>query len=345
MTSKDATAAAAAKTEDYNSDANSDDWSSSSSRSSNSGSYDYDEVDDDNENIKRINELTNKEVTGYGMLPVTPRESMVSDAETSSTVPLYQFKTYEVTNNNRYARVDGLTSTEAEDEVPRLKITIVGAANVGKTWMLQRFGARAEFPKEAHRQITVRSDFIDLPLLTRHPQYDRKLHVQLWDTPGQMEYSNITKNSLRMTHGVMLMFDAANTASFDALLGWRETISASCSESILMLVATRADTYDATVRLWVKANLAGLAHDLKCEAGYAVCSAKTDSFEKIDSVFIRTIDAAYDHVRELELAEGNGEAHALTPAKYDTVDLTQSPRKDTSNTVVIGSKKGYRCLV
>ena len=337
---------------DYDSDANSNERpgggsGSSSSSSSSSGSYDYDEVDDDNETVKKINDLTTQNITGYGMIPITPRASPTPDAG-ESTVPVYRFKTYEVISNNRHARIDGLSSAEAEDEVPRLKITIVGAANVGKTWMLQRFGARAEFPKEAHRQITVRSDFIDLPLLTRHPHYDRKLHVQLWDTPGQMEYSNITKNSLRMTHGVLLMFDAANTASFDALLGWRETISASCSESILMLVATRSDTYDTTVRLWVKENLAGLAQDLKCEAGYAVCSAKTDSFEKIDSVFIRTIDAAYEHVRELELAEGNGGAPSLTPAKYDTVDLTQSPRKDTttpSGPVVIGSKKGYRCLV
>jgi small GTP-binding protein len=211
--------------------------------------------------------------------------------------------------------------------------------------MLQRFGARVEFPKDVHRQITVRSDFIDLPLLTRHPAYDRKLRVQLWDTPGQTEYSTITKNSLRMTHGVMLMFDAANPASFDALIGWRETIDASCSDAILMLVATRSDTYDPSVRLWVQKNLAGLARDLKCEAGYAVCSAKTDGFEKLDGIFIRTIDAAYEHVCELETAPGADGAVPSVPGKYDTVDLTPSPRNNVALGVGDASKKRFRCLV
>jgi hypothetical protein len=150
-----------------------------------------------------------------------------------------------------------------------------------------------------------------------------------------------------MTHGVLLMFDAGNTPSFDSLIGWREKIDESCCDAVLLLVASRADTYGPTEKLWVKGNIDGLAKDLHCEVGYAVCSAKTDTFERIDSVFMRLIDASYEHMMALESGDIKPLDDAPMPARYDTVDLTPSPRvaDDGSAPASKGSKKGFRCLV
>lgn len=221
----------------------------------------------------------------------------------------YLYKTFV-----REPRAGGGYNDDYDEELLRVKITIVGAGNVGKTAFLRRFAERVSFESVATRNMTVRAGEFTLPLLTRHPFYDRRALVFLWDTPGQTQYLPMAISSLTNADGVIIMFDAANDETMREVAPWRKRIEHSCPNATVLLAASRSDLYNDETRTWLSKSIDEIARAASCDAGHVVCSALRDRVDQIDAVFLSLIDRAIAKRAALNADE-------RTSPRFDTVDL------------------------
>jgi len=241
----------------------------------------------------------------------------MSRSATSQPATGYEFKTWE-----RYAK------DQQDSNVRVLKIAIVGSYGIGKTMLVHRFTQQIESPTQQPRNITVRAEHFDLPILIGHPHYKTRVLVSIWDTPGQTMYQTITRSPLSLADGVLLAFDAANEKSFDELLPWRKCIEQGSEQALVMLVATRADLYTTEVNNWCSHQLEGTSRDARCDGGFMKCSAMHDRLDVINKLFISLLDAALK--RQIDL-----DAPVAPRNEFDTVNL----RTATPEEIAAGLRK------
>ena len=91
-----------------------------------------------------------------------------------------------------------------------LKVVLLGEAKVGKTSFID-LAAKNELPKNYGPTLTalfIRKEF---------NFSDKTVWFDIWDTPGQAKYRNITKIFFVDAKAILLMYDCTNKASFDEL--------------------------------------------------------------------------------------------------------------------------------
>ena len=94
-----------------------------------------------------------------------------------------------------------------------LKIIILGASEVGKTSILDRY-FKDEFRE--NRLSTIGVDF-----QTKYFKFDsKKIKVNYTDTAGQEKFRAISVNYLKAANGVILVFDITKEETFEALEEW-----------------------------------------------------------------------------------------------------------------------------
>ena len=106
-------------------------------------------------------------------------------------------------------------SMENTNNVPEIKIKllIIGDANVGKTSMLLNYTDNY-FP-ESHLA-TIGVEFKVKELYT--DKY--KIILQIWDTAGQERFRSITKSFFRNTNGIIFVYDITSRKSFKNVKDW-----------------------------------------------------------------------------------------------------------------------------
>eukprot|EP00051_Salpingoeca_urceolata_P025665 m.464163 g.464163 ORF g.464163 m.464163 type:complete len:241 (+) comp20356_c1_seq3:2041-2763(+) len=128
-------------------------------------------------------------------------------------------------------------SMSVTDTVPDylLKLLVIGDAAVGKTCLVQRF--TDDLFVDSH----IATIGVDFRIKTL-PYDGKKVKLQVWDTAGQERFRAITQAYYRGAHGIALVYDATDKASFRNLESWLEEIErgapASCQ---LILVANKRD--------------------------------------------------------------------------------------------------------
>ena len=67
--------------------------------------------------------------------------------------------------------------------------------------------------------------------------------MNIWDTAGQEKYRSMTRDYLRNSHGVFLVFDLSNKKSFDSLNLWLGEINNSDINKnyVKMLIGSKSD--------------------------------------------------------------------------------------------------------
>jgi Ras-related protein Rab-18 len=99
--------------------------------------------------------------------------------------------------------------------------------------------------------------------------------LTIWDTAGQERFRTLTSSYYRGAHGVILVYDASNRETFDAVKSvWLPELKnyANVDEMVLMIVANKIDL--ATQRAVTPEEGKACARDLN--AIYMECSAKTE---------------------------------------------------------------------
>jgi len=115
------------------------------------------------------------------------------------------------------------------------KIVIIGDSGVGKTNIITRY-TRNEFDLSLKSTIGVEFSTKKVNI------NDKIIKIQFWDTAGQERYRAITSSYYRGVHGIVLVFDISNYASFENINNWINEINSNCELNIpILLIGNKLD--------------------------------------------------------------------------------------------------------
>ena len=119
-----------------------------------------------------------------------------------------------------------------------MDILTIGDSAVGKSTLLNMYETRM-FNKNHVASIGLDK------ILTEFKQNDHEFRVQLWDSAGQENYKNITKNFIKSAHGILIVFSLIDRQTFNSVKQWISCIHQNCDESIpKILVGNKCDLND-----------------------------------------------------------------------------------------------------
>ncbi|KND03859.1 small GTP-binding protein domain [Spizellomyces punctatus DAOM BR117] len=123
----------------------------------------------------------------------------------------------------------------AEDVLPCVKILVIGNGSVGKSSMIRRFckGAYNENYKKT----------IGVEYLEKEVEIDGygDVRLMLWDTAGQEEFDEITREYYKDTDAVVLAFSTDDRPSFETVKSWCSKIKTICADVSMVLVQNKID--------------------------------------------------------------------------------------------------------
>lgn len=149
------------------------------------------------------------------------------------------------------------------DELPTLKLLLLGASGVGKSALVCRY-TDDTFAEDADATIGV--DYRTKSILAAGKWF----RLRIWDTAGQERYRTLTRGYYRGAQGAVLVYDVADAASFDALPTWLDELAAFCGEPapVRLVVGNKTDKERVVRAEDAKAFAA------RADALYAECSAR-----------------------------------------------------------------------
>lgn len=116
-----------------------------------------------------------------------------------------------------------------------LKLLLIGDSGVGKSCLLLRFA------DDSYSESYISTIGVDFKIRTMTVD-DRTVKLQIWDTAGQERFRTITSSYYRGAHGIMVVYDCTDRASFTNLTAWMEEISRYGSPGVCkLLIGNKAD--------------------------------------------------------------------------------------------------------
>ena len=121
----------------------------------------------------------------------------------------------------------------------KIKLVFLGDSNVGKTSIIHRF-CENKFEENgivSTIAVVFKNKFLKIDTYTQ-------VNMNIWDTAGQEKYRSMTRDYLRNSHGVFLVFDLSNKKSFDSLNLWLGEINNSDINKnyVKMLIGNKYDS-------------------------------------------------------------------------------------------------------
>lgn len=108
-------------------------------------------------------------------------------------------------------------ASNPQTENVKIKVIVLGCANVGKTSIMERF-ATGKF--SGIRRPTVGADFMSKKIEI----HDAMVNLQIWDTAGQERFhqGSLSSSFYRGSHGALLVYDVNNEKSMEQVQMWRD---------------------------------------------------------------------------------------------------------------------------
>jgi Ras-related protein Rab-1A len=131
-----------------------------------------------------------------------------------------------------------MSSTE---QLNPFKLLLIGDSSVGKSSLLLRFC------DNTFQEGTVNLTSVDFK--TKNLTIDGKtIQLQVWDTAGQERFRTITSSFYRGAHGVIVVYDISDQATFNNVKLWMQEIQRYASAGVCrMLVGNKVDLSDRRV--------------------------------------------------------------------------------------------------
>ncbi|KAG2229628.1 hypothetical protein INT48_001235 [Thamnidium elegans] len=153
-------------------------------------------------------------------------------------------------------------------QIPTLKLLLIGNSNVGKSSLLLRFTDDTFLPQE-EVSATIGVDFKVSMMEVNGEMYK----LTIWDTAGQERFRTLTSSYYRGAQGVILVYDVSNRDTFDALNTWWNEVNTYCSspDVVKMIVGNKVDKETSRVVSYEE----GANFARKLSTLFVECSAKT----------------------------------------------------------------------
>jgi len=114
------------------------------------------------------------------------------------------------------------------------KLLVVGDAGVGKTCLITRF---VDDVFSSTNKSTIGVDF----KATTVEMDGKAVQLQVWDTAGQERFRALTTSYYRGAHGVIVVYDTTDQASFDHLQSWIKDVDLYSGEEVTKLLIGNKD--------------------------------------------------------------------------------------------------------
>lgn len=116
-----------------------------------------------------------------------------------------------------------------------IKLLMLGDQGVGKTCILLRY------THDSFSSTFITTIGIDFKIKTVDVD-GLRTKLQIWDTAGQERFRNITVSYFKGAHGVVLVYDIAERATFNSISHWMEQIKKHADEQVnVILVGNKCD--------------------------------------------------------------------------------------------------------
>lgn len=116
-----------------------------------------------------------------------------------------------------------------------LKLLLIGDSGVGKSCLLLRFA------DDSYSESYISTIGVDFKIRTITVD-GKMVKLQIWDTAGQERFRTITSSYYRGAHGIMVVYDCTDRASFDNLKQWMEEIARYGSQEVSrLLIGNKCD--------------------------------------------------------------------------------------------------------
>ncbi|KAI6235250.1 GTP-binding protein ryh1 [Aphelenchoides besseyi] len=167
-----------------------------------------------------------------------------------------------------------------EPEVAKVKVVLVGEANVGKTSIVSRFKNKTF---NENYNFTVGIDFYSK--LVRTAKHSVKL--QIWDTAGQERFRSLLPSYLRDCAVVLMVYDITNKKSFDGLDFWVNYVKQRAKLTVLVIIVGTKLDLNASRKIERKT-----AEEYCAKFGYAYYEVSAKTGENMEKLFARAAEHA-----------------------------------------------------
>ncbi|KAL5016872.1 hypothetical protein ScPMuIL_006461 [Solemya velum] len=155
------------------------------------------------------------------------------------------------------------------------KLLIIGDSGAGKSCLLLRFCENV-FPE--HHITTIGVDYKICVLEIE----GEKVKLQIWDTAGQERFRTITSTYYRGAHGVIVVYDVTDGASFANVKTWLKEIDQNCGANPIsrILVGTKND--DPSKKIVLTEDAKSFADQM----GIVLCETSAKEDINVEEVYI-----------------------------------------------------------
>lgn len=109
------------------------------------------------------------------------------------------------------------------------KILMTGDSGVGKSCLLLRF------VDDTFTESYMSTIGVDFKIYTL--TVDGKVcKLQIWDTAGQERFATITTSYYRGAHGIIMVYDVTDMASFASIKRWNDEVDKRANETVVKLI-------------------------------------------------------------------------------------------------------------
>ena len=178
-----------------------------------------------------------------------------------------------------------------DDDVPSIKITLLGNPGVGKTCIISRY---LENVYNENNESTIGANYTEKRITKNGKEYQ----LDIWDTAGQEKFHSLGKHFYKESYVVCLVYSIDNQESLDALKSvWYPDVQKYGEKyTVLAVVGNKSDLYEND-------NLANeeeaKAFAKEINGTFMLTSAKSgDGIEKLFDVLVDKIlgDPKFDHL-------------------------------------------------